>query len=233
MKHFLKVFLLGMIAATLVAPAAPAQTTLNDVLSKMDTAAAGFRTVVAELTYTKVTVIVDDKSVEKGSVYFQREPGKKTFKSYIHFREPSEKIVLFRDNKGWIYRPAIKQVEEYDLGKNREAVEQFLLLGFGTPGHDLQKAYDIKLIGEEKVGNQGVVKLELTPKSAATARHIKKVELWISKGTWQPVQQKFYEPSNDYLIATYGAPKLNVTIADSQFKLNLPKGVKTVKPQAG
>lgn len=228
-----KFFLLGVITLALLAPVAPAQTRLEDVLTKMDSAAANFKTVVADLTYTKVTVIVDDKSVEKGTVYFQREPGKKTFKSYIHFRDPNEKMVLFKDNKGWIYRPAIKQVEEYDLGKNREAVEQFLLLGFGTPGHDLQKAYDIKVAGEEKIGNQGTVKLELTPKSATTTRHIKRVELWISKDTWQPVQQKFYEPSNDYLIATYSGPKMNGVIADKQFKLNLPKGVKTVKPQAG
>ncbi len=212
--------------------------TLEDILARMDAAAAAFASVTAEITYTKVTVIVDDKSTEKGVVYFKRSRGGRDFKTYIHFREPSEKIVLFRDNKGWIYRPSIAQVEEYDLSRNKEAVEQFLLLGFGTPGHELQKAYHVTLAGDGRAGdvgagNQDTVKLELVPKSPGAARHIKKVELWLSPETWQPVQQKFTEPSGDYLITQFAAPKINAAIPDSQFKLKLRGKVKTVRPQSG
>lgn len=213
--------------------AAPQALKLEDVLAKMDAAAANFESIVAELTYTKVTVIVNDKAVEKGTFYFKRPKGKREFKTLINFREPAEKIVLFRDNKGWIYRPAIAQVEEYDVGKNKETLEQFLLLGFGTSGRDLQKAYNITLVGDAKVGSQDGVKLELLPKAAATARHIKKVELWVSKDTWQPIQQMFTEPSGDYLMAQYSSSKLNASIPDSQFKLQTRGKVKTVKPQSG
>ncbi len=214
-------------------PIPQAPRSVEDVLERLDAAAAGFETVVAELTFTKVTIVVDDRATEKGTVYFKRSRGKRDFKVLIHFREPSEKFVLFRDGKGWIYRPAIAQVEEYDVSRNKEAMEQFLLLGFGTPGRDLQKAYQVALAADSGGAGQQTVKLELLPKSASITRHIRKVELWLSRDNWQPVRQQFTEPSGDYLIAQYAALKLNAPIPDSQFKLQFRGKVKTVRPQSG
>lgn len=163
------------VSAAAAQPQAPA-TSLEDVLSRMDQAAAGFQGVVADLTSTKVTVIVNDRSVEKGIVYFKCGKGKHDFKVKIDFREPSQKIVLFTGDKGYIYRPAIAQVEEYDLGKNRQAVEQFLMLGFGSGGHELLNSYNITLAGEAKIGDVDTIKLELLPKSPGLARYIKKFD---------------------------------------------------------
>ncbi len=228
-------FLLAcLLVAAVLTPAPAAPRTLQDVLDQMDKAAAGFRNVVAELTYTKVTLIVDDKSVEKGIVYFQREPGKRDFKIKIEFREPARKTVLFKDSKGWIYRPAIAQVEEYDVGKNKQALEQFLLLGFGSPGHDLPKAYEVTLVGDVKLDGQDTVKLDLTPKSPGVARSIQKVELWLSPLSWQPVQQKFTEPTGDYLLAHYVSPKINGVLSRSEFDAPWRgKKVTVVRPQSG
>ena len=215
-------------------PVPPSGPTLEHVLARMDAAAAGFRSMVAEITYTKVTLVVDDKSTEKGTVYFKRRGGKRDFKVLLYFREPAEKLVLFRDGKGWIYRPAIAQVEEYDVSRNREALEQFLLLGFGTPGHQLQKTYHIALAGpgNSQAGAQKTLKLELVPRSAATSRHIRKVELWLSRDTWQPVRQHFIEPSGDYIIVEFTGVKLNAAIPNSRFKLKFRGRVKKIRPQS-
>lgn len=236
MKPAVRVLLLFSLTALLVISPAGAQApglTLPQVLANMDDAARGFETAVADLTYTKVTIIVNDRSVEKGTIYFKRPKGKREIKVKIDLRDPSLKVVLFTDNKGQIYYPKAAQVEEYDLGKNRQAVEQFLLLGFGTPGRELQDAYDVTLAGDAKIDDVDAVKLELLPKSAGVARHIKKVELWLSRKTWQPVRQTFTEPSGDYLTAQYSSQKINAPIPDSQFKLNLPKNVKHIRPQSG
>lgn len=141
--------------------------------------------------------------------------------------------MLFTGDKALIYRPAIKTVEEYDLGKNKQAVEQFLLLGFGTPGRDLQKAYNVTLAGPARIDDTETVKLELIPKSPDLARHITKVELWLSTKTWQPVQQVFNQPGGDYLTAQYSSEKINGAVSDNEFKLKLPGNVKHVRPQAG
>src|SRR5438876_11003513 len=71
------------------APAAGDSKSLADVLSHMDAASAAFETMVADISYTKVTVIVNDRSTEKGVIYFKRPKGKRDFKAKIEFREPS------------------------------------------------------------------------------------------------------------------------------------------------
>lgn len=235
MKYLASTVILMAFAFAASSPAQAPNSALDDVLKKMDAAAASFNNVVSNITYTKVTVIVDDKSVEKGKVFFQRLRGKKGASDYkvrINFTQPGEKIVLFTGKKGYIYRPSIKQVEEYDVSRNREAMEQFLLLGFGTPGHELLQSYNITLVGDAQVSGQDTVKLELLPKSASMQRHIKKVELWLSKSTWQPVQQTFTEPSGDYLTTQYDGAQINASMPDSTFDLKLPKGTKTIHPQS-
>lgn len=222
-----KYALLGL--ALLFLAVAPARAeTLEEVLSRMDAAAARFHGLTARLSYTKVTLIVNDRSTESGAIYFKKEP--KGFKVLIEFTQPEFKTVLFRDNKGWIYRPKIAQMEEYDLGKNRESLEQFLLLGFGAPGHDLLKAYGVTLAGDTQVDGTPAVKLDLAPQGSM-ATHLRKVELWLARATWQPIQQQFTEPSGDHMTARYTDIKQNPLLPDSRFKIQTSGKVKKVRPQ--
>ena len=225
-------FLLALLPARASAGLAgsPAADRLEEVLSKMDAAAARFRALTAQLSYTKVTLVVDDRTTETGSIYFKKDRGGKGFKVLIEFTQPEPKTVLFRDNKASIYYPKIAQIEEYDLGKNRERVEQFLLLGFGAPGHELLKAYSVTLAGEMNLNGTPTVKLDLTPQGSLT-RNLRKVELWLSRDTWQPVQQQFTEPSGDYLITHYSDVRETPGLPDSQFQIKTSGKVKRVRPQ--
>ncbi len=189
-------------------PGGTAAATLETTLAGMDQAAARFSSVAGNLDYTKVTVIVNDHATDRGTMAFEKKGGKT--RVLLAFREPAEKFVLFEGRNDTnvsfrvsLYRPKIAEVEEYEVGSRQGLVEQFLLLGFGTPGSELQKAYQIAFRGEEALdGAPGrVVRLELTPRSAQAAARLKKIELWLSPETWQPVQQKFWEPSGDYMLA--------------------------------
>lgn len=219
-----------------LSPAAflPAQTaSLNDVLKHMDAAASTFKSAKGNITYTKVTVIVNDRATEKGQFLFERLRKGNTPDLHlrINFTQPSERIILLRDNKGEIYYPKAKQVEEYDLGKNRQALDQFLLLGFGSYGRDLDRGYSVSLGAETKINGEDVVELDLIPKSPGMLRNLKSVQLFLSKKNWEPVKQVFTEPSGDFLTAEYDSVQLNTPIPDSEFKLQLPKNVKRIKPQ--
>ena len=205
--------------------------TEDTTLAGMDQAATRFATVTGNLEYTKVTVLVNDRSTERGTIYFEKAKGKT--RVMLAFREPAEKYVLFQGTKVSFYRPKIAEAEEYDIAQRQGLVEQFLLLGFGTAGNDLQKAYRIAWRGEETLDGQRVVHLELTPKSAQASTRLKQIELWLAPENWQPIQQKFWEPSGDYLIARYSGLKLNTKIPDRNFKLPLRGKVKTVRPQGG
>jgi outer membrane lipoprotein-sorting protein len=207
---------------------APAQSNdLNSVIAGMDAAAAKFTSVTGDIEYTKVTVLVNDSSTEKGNIYFEEDKGK--LRVMLAFTDPAEKYVLFADGKVQLYQPRIAEVQEFTLGKNQDMLEQFLLLGFGTSGTEMLKSYNVMYKGPEKVDGEDAIKLELTPKAPAVARKLTRIELWLSPQSWQPIQQKFYEPSKDYLTARYRGLQLNSKIPSKNLHLQIRGKVKTTK----
>ena len=204
--------------------------TTDDVLSNLDQSAAKFNSMTANLTRLTYTKVIDDKAIEEGKMALKKV-GPHDLQVLIDFTKPDPRTVAFRGRKAEIFYPKLKQVQEYDLGKQTDLVDQFLLVGFGTTGKELKSNYAVKYLGEETVDNQKVYRLELTPNAAARREKLQKLELWIADSGAYPVQQKFIQPSGDYYLFTYRDVKVNPTIGDEAFKLNLPKGVKRVFPQ--
>jgi outer membrane lipoprotein-sorting protein len=201
--------------------------TLDNILKQLDTQAADFHSLTADLDRTKVTVVVNDKSTESGKIMVRRDD-----KMRIELTQPDPRTILRDGDNFYIYNPKIHRVEEYNLGNKKSMVDQFLLLGFGTSGSELKNSYSIALQGEETLGNRKVVLLELLPKSEDVKQQLSKIQLWIDVATWLPVQQKFYETgSGDYFIILYKNVVRNVHIADSEFKAHWPHGTSRVKPQ--
>jgi outer membrane lipoprotein-sorting protein len=201
--------------------------TLEGVLKQLDIQAGDFHSLTADLERTKVTVVVNDKSTESGKIFVRRDD-----KMRIELTQPDPRTILRDGDDFYIYNPKIHRVEEYNLGKKKSLVDQFLLLGFGTPGSDLKKSYSITLQGEETLDNRKVVLLELLPKSDDVRNQLSKIQLWIDESTWLPAQQKFYESgSGDYFIIQYKNVARNVRITDSEFKPHWPRGTTRVKPQ--
>ena len=86
---------------------------------------------------------------EAGSMLLKKQG--RELQVLIDFTKPDAKTVAFRGQKAEIFYPKLKTVQEYDLGKQRGMVDQFLLLGFGTTGQDLKANYSVKYAGEETV----------------------------------------------------------------------------------
>ncbi len=200
--------------------------TLNSALKQLDSQSKSFRSLKADIERTKVTVVVDDKSTESGTIVVRRDD-----KMRIEFTQPDPRTILRTGNELYLYNPKIKRVEQYDLGKRRSLVDQFLLLGFGTSGSDLEKGYLVTLLGEEEMDKRQVLKLELTPKSEEVRNQVSKIHIWIDESTWLPAQQKFFETgSGDYLLIRYTNVVRNVRLSDDEFKSHWPKGVTHIKP---
>jgi outer membrane lipoprotein-sorting protein len=212
------------------APAAPPQGnwTLDNVLKQLDTQAADFQSLTADLERTKVTVVVNDKSTESGKIFVRRDG-----KMRIELTQPDPQTILRDGDIFYIYNPKIHRVEEYNLGKRKSVVDQFLLLGFGTSGTSMKDSYAITLQGEVMLDNRKVILLELSPKTDEVKRQLSKIQLWLDESTWLPAQQQFYETgSGDYLIVRYKNVARNVRIPDSQFRPHWPHGTTRVQPQA-
>jgi outer membrane lipoprotein-sorting protein len=210
-------------------PAAPVMN-LETVLTKMDATAAAFKTLEANLVWDAYAKVVNEHDYQKGKIYFQRRG--KNIEMAADFTEPAQKYVLFSNGIARVYEPRIDQVTEYNAGKNREAFESFLVLGFGGSGHELLKSYDVKFAGMENVEGVNAAKLELAPKSAKVRSMFSQITLWIDPARGISVQQQFIEPSSgDYRLAKYSDIKMNQPVPDSVFKLKTTSNTKVVRPQ--
>lgn len=203
----------------------PHDHTLEQVLDTMERAGRSFRGLEANIERTKVTVIVNDKAVDSGKVYFSRSGTKSRIK--LDITRPESQNLLIDNGQALLYFPRIKQVQKYFLGKNQDKAE-FLLIGFGQANAQLKQYYNVILIGEEVLDGARVSVLELKPKSRQVAAMFATIRLWVDQQRWIPVQSKLTEASGDYLILKFTNIKLNMKIPDSVFKLKLPKDVQVV-----
>ena len=200
--------------------------TLESVLRQLDVQAKTFRSLSADVERTKVTVVVNDHSTENGTLLVRGD------KMVLQMKPPDARTVLRTGDNLFVYTPGLNRVEEYNLGKNRTMVDQFLLLGFGTSGKELQKSYLITLLGEPTLDDKKTVELELTPKSADVRNQISKIQIWFDESSWLPVQQQFNETgSGDYFTIRYSKIVRNPAISESEFKPDWPKGTEKARPQ--
>ena len=201
--------------------------TLDGVLAMLDKSAQDFHTLTADIEHIKYTAVVKDSSAETGQILVRRDD-----KMRIDFQKPDPRTILRNGDSQFVFTPKINRVEEYNIGKHRSFVDQYLALGFGTKGETLKKNYVLTLIGEEDFDNRKTVVLELTPKSDQARSQIARIRMWIDEASWLPVQQKFFETgSDDYFLSHYTHVMKNLKISDARFKPDWPRNIKVEKPR--
>lgn len=200
--------------------------TLEGTLRQLDDAAKGFHSLSADVERTKVTVVVNDRSTTNGTILVRGD------KMLLEMKPPDARTILRNGDNFSIYNPGLNQLEEWNVGKNRTLIDQFLMLGFGTSGKDLEKHYLVTLQGEPTLDERKTVELELTPKSSEVRNQFSKIQIWYDESSWLPVQQELFETgSGDYSIIRYSKIVRNLPIAESEFKPHWPKGTEKIKPQ--
>jgi hypothetical protein len=78
--------------------------------------------------------VINETDTQKGTVYYRRAG--KEIQMMADITDPA-KGVLFSGGRVEVYEPKLNRVTTYEAGKNREAVESFLVLGFGGGGHEM------------------------------------------------------------------------------------------------
>ena len=203
-----------------------AKWTTEGVLEMMDKSAKDFRSLTADIENVKYTAVVQDKSTETGQIWVRHDQ-----KMRIEFTKPEARTILRTGDSLFLYNPKLNRVEEYDLGKNRAMVDQYIRLGFGTKSEDLKKSYLVTVTGEEQLDNRKAIVVELTPKADQVRSQITRIQMWIDEASWLPIQQKIYETgSGDYILFHYTGMMKNLKINDSRFKQDWPKNASHEKP---
>ncbi len=222
--------ILAGIAITVFARPKPASDQ-DAVMERVDRAGAAFRGMSAKVRRVSHTAVINEDNIDSGTIVLKRAHARDV-RMLIELTDPDPRTVAFQGHKLEIYYPKAATVQEIDVGtgKDRELLEQFFLLGFGTSRVDLQASYNVRLVGPDTVGGQKTQRLELIPKSKEVLQHLLKFEMWVMENGY-PIQQKFYLPGGDYQVATYSDMKIKPNLPDSALKLNLPRNVKREYPQ--
>lgn len=205
---------------------------LEAVLTQMDKASTSFRTAHAEFEWDNYQKVVDETEKQSGQVYFRRSGNRENdVEAMFDVTGPEAKQVLFKGGKLMLYSPKIDQITEYELGKNKSAVDAFLNLGFGARGHDLLHSYDVKMAGWETVDGAKTAKLELTALAPKVRNMFSQFVLWIDPRRDIPIKQEVIEPSGDYWRSHYTEFKLGDKIPDDAFQIKKTPHTKVVRPQ--
>jgi outer membrane lipoprotein-sorting protein len=205
----------------------------DTILARMDKAAIKFKNMTARVTNLVHTDVISDDSTETGTVVMQKV-GAGEVRGLINFLTPDKRSVSFENRKLSLYYPKINTVQEFDLGKHGEQLDQFLMIGFGTSGTALAKDYDVSVLRTATVkGFEGIqtIRLLLIPKTAEARLYVRQVELWIPEtGDPYPVQEKISLPSGDYRVITYTELKTNQPLPPGALQLKPARGFKTEYP---
>ncbi len=205
---------------------------LDGVLDLMDVTSENFDTAQADFAWDQYTKVVDEHDIQKGSIYFHH--GGKQMRMAADVREHNgqadKRYILYAAESVKVYQPSIDQVTNYKVGKNKNEVETFLVIGFGGNGRDLLKSFDVKYAGTEKLGGIETAKLELRPKSAEVRNNFNRIVLWIDTARGVSIQQQFFSPSGDYRLAKYSNIKMNEHLPETTFRLKTTASTKFVTP---
>ncbi len=213
--------LLILIAAASLAVNAHAATdpALDKVLRQMDVASANFKSAEADLKSEFYERVVRDTSSQTGSIYFLRSAGGTEMGAV--FTTPGKKYLHFDKGVGTLYDPVTKQTTKFGASQDRSRSESFLTLGFGGSGKDLERAWDIKLLGEDHLQDGGtsvlIEKLDLVAKEPAVRNMFTHIVIWIDPKRGISLKQESTTPEGDKRTATYSNIRYNSKVDTKKY----------------
>ncbi len=225
--------LLGPIlaAATVSAAEGKPPLTLDHVLEQMQKAHDAMGALSAKIEHERAIPLLEEKEVRRGAVYFM-----KPRKLLIVFDKPEKEYDLIDDTKVIVYKPALKQAEAYDLKGQGGKKVRVVGMGFMDSVVKAKEDFDFKLLGEEKLGDETFVQIQLTPKKGKEreTEPYNRIVLWVDEERWMPVRIRLFE-SDGEVITTIRFADIKVRAKPwwglkKKMRLKIPKNVEWVRP---
>lgn len=207
----------AVLSVTLAAAPARGADSLDAVLSKLDAAAARFKSTSADFEFDSIqTDPVPDKDVQKGTVYYNRKGN--GFEMGIHIDEingrPVPKVIVV---SGGVFKMYEKLINQVTTSTKVSKYESYLILGFGAGGKDLQQKWNMKDLGPESIGGVKTEKLELIAKDPEVLKLFPKVTIWVDTERGVSLKQLFDEGQGQSRVCTYSNIKVNQTLPGDAF----------------
>ena len=224
MKRSKLIFTIIALTTAAVAPAggSHANGKLDEILANMQRAAGSITSIQAKIDQLKRDLQIGGIERYSGEIFF-KHTAKGNDKVKIVYSMPKGQTIWVVGETITLYQAEINQAIVTTRSAAASKGDEFAFIA--TPYSsvpDLKRQYDIVYGGDD----QGMAKLELTPKAKSS---IRKLTLWVDQSSWLPIKYTVVESGGNPTTFTLSGVKKNQGISDSTFKVDLPKGTKIVR----
>ena len=223
-------FLLPAVAVMVVfgaASTASAQGVIGEILKRMDDNNKSLVTLKSGIKMAKTDSVLGETDLSVGELTYRPGRDQESIFVRIDWKQPVVEHLAVANGQYVLYRPKLKQAIVGKVDKAKGNAKTGGALAFMTMSKaQLKENYDVKYVGDEKVGGTtDTFHLLLTPKKGGS---YKSADLWVDKNG-MPVQAKIVEKNNDTTTVLLTGVNRNPTVNASAFKISPPKGTAIVQ----
>ena len=201
---------------------------LETVLDNMDLASMDFKSIDADITFTRTIFLLDEEEVAEGTLRY-----KTPRKLRLEFEPPKDEIDVSDGKHFWVYKPGEKQVEKYRLAEGDTTELNFFEFGYEGSIEKARKNYDISLVtdADTEAEDEGIYVLRLVPRPSMQTPQYNEIMLWVDDSIWLPVRMDLSESDGEVINRIeFWEIKINETIDDDIFQFEVPPGVEVIEP---
>lgn len=191
---------------------------LTTILERFDLAQLDIHTLQADFDERKDLAMLVEPIISSGRFYYESPDRAKW-----EYLQPDRRIFVISDNALMQYFPADKTLEKKELG-SVYTHRIFKLFGLGQTSAELRNYYDISL-GETEAGADTYL-LVLKPHRRRIEKRLSRVLLWVGDQDFLPRAMEYEEADGDVTHLAFTHVKINDTLADGTFRIDVPDDVK-------
>lgn len=199
--------------------------TLDSALKQLERQTKDFETALADVEASWSDESGAVTRTAEGRIYINEDGVVR-----INVKDPEERVILATKSQVMEYDPVRALVDEYSLRNHKDRLEPFLRIGFTNSGKDLRDDFVLTLIGEDRIGSQRTLGLELTPTRNEIRESVSKLQVWIDQASWMPVQLVIeHVSSGETLTMNFMGLARNLKLNPELFKDKWPKGTQKLE----
>ncbi len=198
---------------------------LNEIYKRMEAHRNSLDSLKTNVKMVKYNPQLDESETTEGTATYLPGKGRDAL-IRVDWSKPRKETLSVVNKKYVLYIPDLNQAYTGNASQakgNGKANNMFAFISMSRS--ELQSNYDVKYMGEEKVGGSiSTWRLQLTPKSSSP---FTVADLWVD-GNGMPIQVKATEKNKDTTTFLLSGMQKNININAKIFKVNLPRGTKII-----
>lgn len=196
--------------------AAPAATTLDQVLKEVQKRQAAVKSIQADFTQQKTMALLADPQLSRGTFAYEK-PDKVRW----NYTAPNPVTMLIAGGRMTTFYPKLSRAETIEVGRFQDRI--FKYMGAGNAIGELATWFNFRF--SDRKGDP-TWKLDLAPKTSQVAKRVKSITIWIDRESYMTSKFEYVEADGDKTLYEFSSIRVNEPVPAAAFKLELPPTVK-------